>query len=93
MQYSAKQLKKPDQSRAVAKASYLFWPTSEAAEPLKNGKRVLECLQRSLKIADACKVSNMHTALFVEVLEGYLWHYTQANELVTATYITSLMQL
>jgi len=92
-QYSAKQLKKPDQARAVAKASYLFWPMGEAAEPLKSGKRVLECLQRALKISDACKVSNMHTALFVEVLEGYLWHYDQANELVTATYITSLMQL
>ena len=94
-QYSARLLKKPDQCRAVAKASYLFvYSTAhterdalEVARTLvtdtdgvceagendgaaaasqggpegssavgREPKRVLECLQRSLKIADACKV-------------------------------------
>lgn len=126
-QYSARLLKKPDQCRAVARASYMFWST-EGELPYRDGKRVLECLQRALKIADACKVSNQHTVLFVEILDAYLFHFSQAhfpappllsnafpsrlspllpprdlnrphspfcqgNELVTAGYINSLMQL
>ena len=47
-QYSAKLLKKPDQCRAVARASYMFW-SKAGDEPYRNPKRVLECLQRSLK--------------------------------------------
>ena len=55
--------------------------------------RVLECLQRALKIADGCKRSGMHAPLFVEILDAYLWHYEQGNDLVTLAYISSLMQL
>ena len=43
-QYSAKLLKKPDQCRAVARASYMFW-SKAGEEPFRNAKRVLECLQ------------------------------------------------
>ena len=90
--YSAKLLKKPDQCRAVCRASYMFWsPVGEA--PYRNGKRVLECLQRSLKIADACKASNAHVGLFVEVLDAYLYQFEQENEHVTAGFINSLAQL
>ena len=77
-QYCAKLLKKPDQCRAVARSSFLFW-NLHADEPCRNAKRVLECLQRSLKIADACKMSDQHTALFVEMLDVYLWHFEQAR--------------
>jgi len=91
-QYSAKLLKKPDQCRAVCRASYMFWSTAGEA-PYQNGKRVLECLQRSLKIADACKASNAHVALFVEILDAYLFHFEKENEHVTAGFITSLLQL
>ena len=41
--------------------------------------RAEEMLQRSLKIADACKMSDQHTALFVEMLDVYLWHFEQAR--------------
>ena len=61
--------------------------------PYRNGKRVLECLQRSLKIADACKASNAHVGLFVEVLDAYLYQFEQENEHVTAGFINSLAQL
>jgi len=56
-------------------------------------KRVLECLQRALKIADSCKVSSMHTPLFVEILEVYLLHYHARCEAVLPSYLSSLMQL
>ena len=90
--YSAKLLKKPDQCRAVCRASYMFWsPVGEA--PYRNGKRVLECLQRSLKIADACKASNAHVGPFVEILDAYIFQFEQENEHVTGGFITSLIQL
>lgn len=91
-QYSAKLLKKPDQCRAVCRASYMFW--SKAGEdPFRNAKRVLECLQRALKIADACKANNAHVGLFVEILDAYLYHFEQENEQVVPSFITSLIQL
>jgi len=91
-QYSARLLKKPDQCRAVCRASYMFWGTTGEA-PYRDGKRALECLQRALKIADACKVSNMHTVLFIEILDMYLFHFAQENELITSAYVNSLLQL
>jgi len=91
-QYSARLLKKPDQCRAVCRASYMFWGSVGEA-PYREGKRSLECLQRALKIADACKASNLHTVLFVEILDTYLFHFAQENELVTATNINTLLQL
>ena len=77
-QYSAKLLKKPDQCRAVCRASYLFW-SKAGEEPFRNAKRVLECLQRALKIADACKANNAHVGLFVEILDAYLYHFEQVR--------------
>jgi len=119
-QYSARLLKKPDQCRAVAKASLLFTTSSahvrhvlpssgdasvdqesygELANPNeaivagREPRRVLECLQRALKIADACKASHMHLPLFVETLDSYLFHYAGRSPAVSAKYITSLLQL
>ena len=124
-QYSARLLKKPDQARAVAKASFLFTTSAVHAPPPptpkeeggdegdagkeegdaegaatavavvaeREPKRVLECLQRSLKIADACKVNAMHIPLFVEALDAYLLHYAASSPAITAAYISSLMQL
>jgi vacuolar protein sorting-associated protein 35 len=53
----ARLLKKPDQCRAIYACSHLFWndkiKTAEGSS-FQDGKRVLDCLQRSLKIADVC---------------------------------------
>lgn len=41
---------------------------------LRDGKRVLECLQRSLRIVDACSgSSSTHVPLFLEILEAVRW--------------------
>lgn len=90
-QYAATLLKKPDQARAVCASSFTFWPSCNAAH--RNASRVLETLQRALKIADAAKFSNQHVPLFVEILEAYLWHYEADNEMVTLAYVQSLFQL
>lgn len=68
-QYANKLLKKPDQSRMVTLCSHLFAPKmvnpdGSLTERYTDPDRVLECLQRALKIAS---VSN--TNLFVEILD------------------------
>jgi len=72
-QYAAKLLKKPDQCRMVTLCSHLFW-VGKASETqhYHDPRRVLECLQRSLKIADVCMSSSLHVHLFVEILNQYL---------------------
>jgi vacuolar protein sorting-associated protein 35 len=68
-QYSNKLLKKTDQCRMVSLCSLLFWPPKNAdgTERYSDMERVLECLQRSLKIAS---VSNPN--LFIEILDQYV---------------------
>eukprot|EP00163_Fabomonas_tropica_P019084 TRINITY_DN3354_c1_g1_i1.p1 TRINITY_DN3354_c1_g1~~TRINITY_DN3354_c1_g1_i1.p1 ORF type:complete len:604 (-),score=180.43 TRINITY_DN3354_c1_g1_i1:135-1946(-) len=90
-QYSAKLLKKPDQCRAVYLCSHLFWSPRE--DGYRNAKRVLECLQRSLKIADTCMTSSLNVLLFVEILNQYLYYFENENEMVTVKYLSSLIEL
>ncbi|CAK4082250.1 unnamed protein product [Aphanomyces euteiches] len=74
-QYAAKTLKKKEQSTTVATCSHLFWRKPEGAG---NGLRVLECLQRALKIADSCGgTSSMQVALFVDILDKYLYYFLE----------------
>lgn len=78
-QYAAKLLKKPDQCRAICKCSHLFW---NSKRQFFDGKRVLDCLQRSVKIADVCMQASLHVNLFVDILNQYLYYFDQNNEKV-----------
>ncbi|KAF9428272.1 Vacuolar protein sorting-associated protein 35, partial [Podila epigama] len=87
--HGAKLLKKPDQCRAVYICSHLWWGTmivsqneegEEAAQPYRDGKRVLECLQKALKIADSCMDSVTNVELFVEILNRYIYYFEKQNE-------------
>jgi len=88
--HSSKLLKKPDQCRAVYNCSHLFW---SANKNYKNGKRVLECLQKSLKIADTCMDASMNVHLFVEILNKYLYYFESGCEVVTVQYLSGLIEL
>ncbi|KAJ8601095.1 hypothetical protein CTAYLR_007836 [Chrysophaeum taylorii] len=91
-QYAAKLLKKPDQCRMVATCSLLFW--SDDPSRVRDGRRVLECLQRSLKIADACMTSSSPPIhLFVEILDHYVAHFEKKNPMITPKYIQGLVAL
>lgn len=93
-QYGAKLLKKPDQCRVVTLCSHLFWAGTEEDEVRCQPRRVLECLQRSLKIADACMSSTpMHVHLFIEILDQYLYYFENDNPQITDKYITGLIAL
>ena len=93
-QYAAKLLKKPDQCRMVTLCSHLFWVGKESEEKhYHDPRRVLECLQRSLKIADVCMSSSMHVHLFVEILNQYLYYFENDNQMITSKYISGLIAL
>lgn len=101
-QYSARLLKKPDQCRMVCKCAHLFWSKTPERElrdgedppaPGQDGKRALECLQKSLKTADACVAQSQHVTLFIEILNRYVYFFHNNMEKVTAQYVTGLIAL
>lgn len=54
---------------------------------------VLECLQKSLKIADTCMAASLNVLLFVEILNQYIYYFSMRNEMVTQKYLSSLIDL
>ncbi|RMD43233.1 hypothetical protein DV735_g1934, partial [Chaetothyriales sp. CBS 134920] len=97
--HGSKLLKKPDQCRAVYLASHLWWAIEipgkeeDAATFYRDGKRVLECLQRALRVADACMDTAVSVELFVEILNRYVYYFEQQNETVTTKYLNGLIEL
>ncbi|KAI9362538.1 vacuolar protein sorting-associated protein 35, partial [Zopfochytrium polystomum] len=59
----------------------------------RDGKRVLECLQKALKIADSVMDQTLNVELFVEILERYVWYYENQNDVVAIKYLNSLIDL
>ncbi|XVE69703.1 hypothetical protein DITRI_Ditri10aG0012100 [Diplodiscus trichospermus] len=96
--YSARLLKKPDQCRAVYACSHLFWVDNQ--DSIKDGERVLLCLKRALRIANAAQQmvnvargSNGPIILFVEILNKYLYFFEKGNEQITSAAIQDLIEL
>lgn len=88
--HGSKLLKKPDQCRAVYLASHLWWAVEipsrgeeDTKDLYRDGKRVLECLQRALRVADACMDTAVSVELFVEILNRYVYYFDQQNETVS----------
>ncbi|KAK5233764.1 retromer complex subunit Vps35 [Exophiala xenobiotica] len=97
--HGSKLLKKPDQCRAVYLASHLWWcveipgKEEDPKNLYRDGKRVLECLQRALRVADACMDTAVSVELFVEILNRYVYYFDQQNETVTTKYLNGLIEL
>ncbi|CAG8434801.1 11759_t:CDS:10 [Ambispora gerdemannii] len=98
--HGSKLLKKPDQCRAVYLASHLWWATEiysrnekSPTELYRDGKKVLDCLQKALKIADSCMDSVTNVELFVEILNRYIYYFERQNEAVTVKYLNGLIDL
>ncbi|XP_050267716.1 vacuolar protein sorting-associated protein 35B-like isoform X1 [Quercus robur] len=96
--YSAKLLKKPDQCRAVYACSHLFWVDDQ--DGIKDGERVLLCLKRALRIANAAQqMANVTrgnsgpVTLFVEILNKYLYFFEKGNPQITSAAIQGLIEL
>ncbi len=59
-----------------------------------NPQRALECLQRALKLADACTSSNpSDVRLFVDLLDQYLFFFEHNNPVISDAYIAGLISL
>jgi vacuolar protein sorting-associated protein 35 len=94
-QFAARVIEKPQQCRLIAVCAHLFYPVKAGLlEKYSSAQRSLECLQRCLKLADACTTLNSsHVTLFVDLLENYLCFFEAKNPLVTDGYITGLLAL
>ncbi|KAJ3057846.1 Vacuolar protein sorting-associated protein 35, partial [Quaeritorhiza haematococci] len=68
-------------------------PREEGKPAYRDGKRVLECLQKALKIADSVMDQNVNVELFVEILERYIWYFEKRNDAITVKYLNSLIEL
>ena len=49
---------------------------------MRDGKRVLECLKKALRIANQCMDSAVQVQLFVEILNHYIFFYEKGNDQV-----------
>ncbi|XP_027331215.1 vacuolar protein sorting-associated protein 35B-like isoform X4 [Abrus precatorius] len=97
-EYSAKLLKKPDKCRAVYACSHLFWVDDQ--DGIKDGERVLLCLKRALRIANAAQEmanvargSSGPVTLFVEILNKYIYYFEKGNPQITSDTIQGLIEL
>uniref|UniRef100_M4BVP7 Uncharacterized protein n=1 Tax=Hyaloperonospora arabidopsidis (strain Emoy2) TaxID=559515 RepID=M4BVP7_HYAAE len=80
-QYSAQLPRKNEQASMVLKCAHLFWHPCQ-----EDGKRVRECLQRSLRITDSMKdAPSKQIPLFLDILE--------ATPEVTLKYLVGLSAL
>lgn len=59
----------------------------------RDGKRVLECLQRALRVADACMDAAVSVELFVEILNQYVYYFDQENEAVSLPYMLIIISI
>lgn len=62
------------QARGVCLCSFIFWANreNEEEEEMKKGKRVLQCLQKALKVANSCMEPTEQVSLFVEIFNYYI---------------------
>lgn len=90
---AGKLLKKPDQCRAVSICAHLFWSglTQENTE-LREGRRVLECLKKGLRVSSQCMESSVQCQLQVELLNSWFYFYAAGNPEISASMINQLLE-
>lgn len=60
---------------------------------LRDGKRVLECLQKALRIANGCIDERSTVEIFCSALDSYLYYFERKVDEVAPKYINSLVEL
>lgn len=92
--WSVDKIEKPEGSKEVSSGvTYECAEKLTTTQPYRDGKRVLECLQRALRVADACMDAAVSVELFVEILNRYVYYFEQENEAVTTKYLNGLIEL
>ncbi|OBZ78573.1 Vacuolar protein sorting-associated protein 35 [Grifola frondosa] len=82
----AKVLEKPAGSKEDALESV-------KAFPLQDSKRVLECLQKALRIANSATEEIMTVQLYCDTLDQYLYYLDRGAPAVTPKFVNSLVEL
>lgn len=90
--YSTKLLVRQDQCQSVLQCSHLFW-VGDAETDYRDGKKVLECLQKALKTADLVTEPAANLSLFIEILNEYLYHFSHGNQTITVAFLNNLIEL
>ncbi|KAH8918389.1 vacuolar protein sorting-associated protein 35 [Atractiella rhizophila] len=100
--HGSKLLKKGQQATAVGFASHLWWQTETLGrerdpdndeEFFRDGKRVLECLQKVLRIATSSIDELTSIQLYCDALDQYLYYFEHQVETVSSRHINSLVEL
>ncbi|XP_039269213.1 vacuolar protein sorting-associated protein 35-like [Styela clava] len=87
-------LKKPDQSRAVAHVSHLFWSgkTIESGEnKLNDGHRVIECLKKAVRTTNQCMETAVQLQLFIEIFDKYIYFYEKGCTAISIEILNQLL--
>nr|CAH0108237.1 unnamed protein product [Daphnia galeata] len=87
-------LRKPDQCRALILVSNLFWSSTTKeleGKPMRDGKKVLECLRKAGKVATECLDPGVQAQLIVELVNAYVHFFHQGNQNITVTHINELI--
>mmetsp|Transcript_10081 Transcript_10081/g.25200 ORF Transcript_10081/g.25200 Transcript_10081/m.25200 type:complete len:780 (-) Transcript_10081:67-2406(-) len=87
--HSCKLLRKEDQTRAVACCSMLFWGRDQYTD----NKRVLECLQKAMKIADSVMESEVNIRLFIVVLSYQMHIYAAGQDVIQPKQLSQVISL
>ncbi|KAF0304334.1 Vacuolar protein sorting-associated protein 35 [Amphibalanus amphitrite] len=89
---ASKLLKKPDQCRGITTCAHLFWSgLQQDGTELRDGKRVLECLKKGLRVASQCMDPSVQCQLMVELLNSYFYFYAQGNQEITVDMVNQLL--
>jgi vacuolar protein sorting-associated protein 35 len=86
IQHAAKLLKKPLQVRAISCCAQVYW----CGEVFSDEKKVVECLQKCLKILDNIKESDPKTVgLWVEMLDRYVFFAQKGVDIASKVSVLS----
>lgn len=90
---ASKLLKKPDQSRAVALCSHLFWSGKQSGAELRDEKKTLDCLRKAERIAaNQCIDDALIVQLYVELLNHNLFYYEAGHGRITVQVLNKIIE-
>ena len=88
--YAARLLKKQDQCGLVCECAHLFWTGDSRCA---NDEKVLQCLKRAVRIADAVLDPVAKAKLTVDILDKYLYFYDIECPKVEAKYLQAAVKM
>eukprot|EP00040_Diaphanoeca_grandis_P038957 m.257797 g.257797 ORF g.257797 m.257797 type:complete len:803 (-) comp35728_c0_seq1:446-2854(-) len=93
---ASKLVRKQDQARGVCLCASIFWANQintikEGEKP--EGKQVVQCLQKALKVAVSCIEPLEQVTLYVEIFNCYIIYYEKNVEEVKMSHLNKIVAL